>query len=155
MLKPDYPVRTPRLVLRPFTPDDLDALHDFHRLPEVTRYLYHEPRNRAEVSVLLQGKIAASVLPADGKALCLAAELAETGQLAGDCTLFWLSQAHQQGEIGFIFHPAFQGRGLATEAAGGPAPARVRGPWPAPDHRPVRRPQPGVGRGHGAQRHAP
>ena len=117
MLKPDYPVRTPRLVLRPFTPDDLDALLDFHRLPEVTRYLYHEPRNRAEVSVLLQGKIAASVLPADGKALCLAAELAETGQLVGDCTLFWLSQAHQQGEIGFVFHPAFQGRGLATEAA--------------------------------------
>src|SRR5215472_1414066 len=118
VLKPDYPVRTPRLVLRPFTPDDLDALLDFHRLPEVTRYLYHEPRNRAEVSVLLQGKIAASVLPADGKALCLAAELADTGQLVGDCTLFWLSQAHQQGEIGFIFHPAFQGRGLATEAAG-------------------------------------
>ena len=59
----------------------------------------------------------ASVLTADGKALCLAAELAATGQLVGDCTLFWLSRAHQQGEIGFIFHPAFQGRGLATEAA--------------------------------------
>jgi len=117
VLKPDYPVRTPRLVLRPFTPDDLDALHDYHRLPEVTRYLYHAPRNRAEVSVLLQGKIAASVLPTEGTALCLAAELAGTGQLVGDCTLFWLSQAHQQGEIGFVFHPAFQGRGLATEAA--------------------------------------
>lgn len=117
MLRPDYPVRTPRLALRPFTRDDLDALHDFHRLPEVARYLYHEPRNRAEVSVLLQGKIAASVLATDGKALCLAAELAATGQLVGDCTLFWLSKAYQQGEIGFVFHPAFQGRGLATEAA--------------------------------------
>ena len=117
MFRPDYPVRTPRLALRPFTPDDLDALHEFHRRPEVTRYLYHEPRNRAEVSVLLQGKIAASALPAEGKALCLAAELAATGDLVGDCTLFWLSQAHRQGEIGFIFHPGFQGRGLATEAA--------------------------------------
>ena len=118
MLRPDYPVRTSQLALRPFTPDDLDALHDFHRLPEVARYLYHEPRNRAEVSALLQGKIAASTLTADGKALCLAAELAATGQLVGDCTLFWLSRAYRQGEIGFIFHPAFQGRGLATEAAG-------------------------------------
>jgi RimJ/RimL family protein N-acetyltransferase len=117
VLKPDYPVRTPRLALRPFTPDDLDALYDFHRLAEVTRYLYHEPRSRAEVSVLLEGKMTASVLTADGKALCLAADLAATGQLVGDCTLFWLSRAHQQGEIGFIFHPAFQGRGLATEAA--------------------------------------
>src|SRR5215469_5129044 len=86
VFRPDYPVRTPRLVLRPFTPDDLGALHEFHRLPEV-------------------------------KALCLAAELAATGELVGDCTLFWLSRAYQQGEIGFIFHPGFQGRGLATEAA--------------------------------------
>jgi len=117
VFRPDYPVRTPRLVLRPFTPDDLEALHDFHRLPEVTRYLYHEPRNRAEVSALLQGKIASGSLPTGGKALCLAAELAATGQLVGDCTLFWLSRAHSQGEIGFIFHPAFQGRGLAAEAA--------------------------------------
>ena len=118
MFRPDYPVRTPRLLLRPFARDDLDALHEFHRLPEVAQYLYHEPRNRAEVSVLLQGKIAASALPAEGKALCLAAELAATGELVGDCTLFWLSRAYQQGEIGFIFHPGFQGRGLATEAAG-------------------------------------
>jgi RimJ/RimL family protein N-acetyltransferase len=117
VLSPNYPVRTPRLALRPFTPDDLDALHEFHRLPEVARYLYHEPRNRAEVSVLLRGKIASSVLAAENKALCLAAELTATGQLVGDCNLFWLSRAHRQGEMGFIFHPAFQGRGLATEAA--------------------------------------
>jgi RimJ/RimL family protein N-acetyltransferase len=117
VLRPDYPVRTPRLALRAFRRDDLDALYDFHRLPEVARYLYHEPRSRAEVSVLLQGKIAASTLATDGKALCLAAELAATGQLVGDCTLFWLSRPHQQGEIGFVFHPAFHGRGLATEAA--------------------------------------
>jgi RimJ/RimL family protein N-acetyltransferase len=117
VLKPDYPVRTPRLVLRPFTAGDLDALHDFHRLPEVTRYLYHEPRDRTEMSTVLAGKIAASTLAGEGQALCLAAELADTGVLVGDCTLFWLSRAHQQGEIGFVFHPAYHGRGLATEAA--------------------------------------
>jgi len=117
VFRPDYPVRTPRLALRPFTPDDLYPLHEFHQLPEIARYLHHEPRNRAQVSVLLQAKIAGSSLSADGKALCLAAELAATGELVGDCTLFWLSRPHQQGEIGFIFHPGFQGRGLATEAA--------------------------------------
>lgn len=116
MFKPDYPVRTARLVLRPFTPGDLAALHDFHRLPEVARYLYSEPRDRAEVSALLEVKVKATAL-ADEGALCLAAELAETGDLVGDCTLFWRSRVHQQGEIGFIFHPAYQGRGLATEAA--------------------------------------
>ena len=117
MLKPDYPVRTARLVLRPFTAGDLAALHGFHRLPEVARYLYNEPRDRAEVSVLLEARIKASTLVGEG-ALNLAADLAETGELVGDCTLFWRSRVHQQGEIGFVFHPAYQGRGLATEAAG-------------------------------------
>jgi RimJ/RimL family protein N-acetyltransferase len=116
VFKPDYPIRTTRLILRPFTAGDLHALHDFHRLPEVARYLLNEPRDRAEVSALLDVKVKATAL-ADEGALCLAADLAETGELVGDCTLFWRSRLHQQGEIGFVFHPAYQGRGLATEAA--------------------------------------
>lgn len=116
MFKPDYPVRTARLMLRPFTTADLAALHDFHRLPEVARYLYNGPRDRAEVGALLEAKVKATALAGEG-ALCLAAELAQTGELVGDCTLFWRSRVHQQGELGFIFHPAYRGRGLATEAA--------------------------------------
>jgi RimJ/RimL family protein N-acetyltransferase len=116
VFKPDYPVRTARLVLRPFAAGDLPALHDFHRLPEVARYLLNEPRDRTEVSALLEVKIKAAALAGEG-ALCLAADLAETGELVGDCTLFWRSREHQLGEIGFLFHPAYQGRGLATEAA--------------------------------------
>ena len=33
-----------------------------------------------------------------------------------DVSLLWASEIHQQGEIGFIVHPAHQGRGYATEA---------------------------------------
>ena len=36
----------------------------------------------------------------------------------GDVSLFLTSAEHRQGELGFIFHPAHQGRGYATEAAG-------------------------------------
>ena len=53
-----------------------------------------------------------------GQALCLVAELAQPGELVGDCVLFWRSQQHQRGEIGYVFNPAYHGRGLATEAAG-------------------------------------
>jgi RimJ/RimL family protein N-acetyltransferase len=116
VFEPDYPVRTARLLLRPFAAGDLTALHDFHRLPEVARYLLNEPRDRTEVSALLEVKIKAAALAGEG-ALCLAADLAETGELVGDCTLFWRSREHRLGEIGFVFHPAYQGRGLATEAA--------------------------------------
>ena len=34
----------------------------------------------------------------------------------GDCVLFWRSEEHQKGEIGYVFNPAYHGRGLATEA---------------------------------------
>jgi len=117
MFEPKYPIRTPRLLLRPFTLADLDALYDYHRLPEVARYLETEPRSRVQVQSLLIGKISARVLTTDGQRLCLAAELADTRELVGDCTLFWRSWEHQRGEIGYIFNPACHGRGLATEAA--------------------------------------
>jgi len=117
MFEPEYPIRTPRLLLRPFTTADLDALYDFHRLPEVARYLETEPRSREQVRSLLAGKISARVLTTEGQRLCLAADLAGTRELVGDCTLFWRSREHRRGEIGYIFHPACHGRGLATEAA--------------------------------------
>jgi RimJ/RimL family protein N-acetyltransferase len=31
--------------------------------------------------------------------------------------LHWVSDQHKTGEVGFIFNPAYQGRGYATEAA--------------------------------------
>jgi RimJ/RimL family protein N-acetyltransferase len=31
--------------------------------------------------------------------------------------LVWLSREHRQGEVGFVFNPEYQGKGLATEAA--------------------------------------
>ena len=40
MYEPEYPIRTERLLLRPFASGDVDALYAYHRLPEVHRYLY-------------------------------------------------------------------------------------------------------------------
>ena len=117
MLKPHYPLRTERLIIRPFTIDDLQQLHAFHSLPEVARYLYWDARNIDQTRQALQDKITRSALYDEGQALCLAAELAETGALVGDLTLFWHSRQHRHGEIGYVFNPAYHGRGLATEAA--------------------------------------
>src|SRR5690606_11607771 len=65
----------------------------------------------------LEDKILRSALYDEGQALSLAAELADTGVVVGDLTLFWHSRTHRHGEIGFVFNPAYHGRGLATEAA--------------------------------------
>nr|WP_260408620.1 GNAT family N-acetyltransferase [Planomonospora venezuelensis] len=114
-MKPSYPIRTDRLLLRPFTPADLDALHAMQSLPEVTRYLYWGPRDRRQVQESLEGKLAQTALLDEGQALCLAVEIAATGEVIGDGLLFWHSRTHRSGEIGYVLHPDHHGRGYATE----------------------------------------
>lgn len=115
MLKPSYPIHTDRLLLRPFTPEDLDALHAIQSLPEVARYLYWGPRDTEQVREALNVKIGQSALLEEGQALTLAVELVSTGELIGEGLLFWNSSLHRSGEIGYVFHPAHHGRGYATE----------------------------------------
>jgi RimJ/RimL family protein N-acetyltransferase len=56
MLQPTYPIATKRLLLRPYTLDDLDALHAIQSRPEVTR-LHPEHHGRG-----LAGEAAAVLL---------------------------------------------------------------------------------------------
>ena len=116
-MKPAYPLQTERLLLRPFTTGDLDALLAIQSRDDVTRYLYWDPRTAAEVREVLDRKVRSTAIVAEGDNLSLAAVLRESGQLIGDCSLRWLSAEHRQAEIGFIFHPDHHGQGYATEAA--------------------------------------
>lgn len=117
VLKPEYPIKTERLILRPFTADDIDDLYDIHSRPEVARYLYWEPRDLETTRQVLERKIRASVLGVEGEALQLAVELPEAGKVVGDVLLIWVSREHRQGEVGYVFHPGHGGHGYATEAA--------------------------------------
>jgi len=116
-VKPAYPLQTERLLLRPFTPGDLDALLAIQSRDDVTRYLYWDPRTAAEVREVLDRKVRSTAIVAEGDNLSLAAVLRESGELIGDCSLRWVSAEHRQAEIGFIFHPDHHGWGYATEAA--------------------------------------
>jgi RimJ/RimL family protein N-acetyltransferase len=115
MAKPDFPLRTARLTLRPCVRGDLDALYDIQSRPDVTRYLLYDARTREQVRVVLEQRIRAVGLERD--ALNLAVVLSETGEVVGDVVLFLRSREHQQGEIGYVFHPGHGGHGYATEAA--------------------------------------
>jgi RimJ/RimL family protein N-acetyltransferase len=111
------PLRTERLLLRPFTGTDLDDVAAYQSLPEVVRYLYWEVRDRDEVRDVLMQRAERWRLAAEGDVAVLAVVLLETGQVIGEVNLQWSSVAHRQGEFGFVFHPAFHGRGYASEAA--------------------------------------
>ncbi|MEU7475567.1 GNAT family N-acetyltransferase [Lentzea sp. NPDC042327] len=114
-MRPDYPIKTDRLLLRPFTPADLDDVHAYRRLPEVARYLYDEALTRDETAEKLLRWSAMDELTGDGQSLALAAVL--DGTVIGEVDIKWLSREHAQGELGYIFNPEFQGRGYAREAA--------------------------------------
>ena len=116
-MKPAYPVQTDRLLLRPFSGTDFDALLAIQSRADVARYLYWDPRTAAEVRETLDAKVRATAIIAEGDSLSLVAVLHESGELIGDCSLRWASAEHRQAEIGLVFHPDHHGRGYATEAA--------------------------------------
>lgn len=117
MLQPSYPIETECLRLRPYGPGDLDDLFAMHNHEDVVPYLYWDVRDRGQVAAMLERRQTKNALEREGDSLILAVELPQTGRVIGDVLLHWTSEAHRQGEIGFVFHPDFHGRGYASEAA--------------------------------------
>ncbi|PCG85249.1 GNAT family N-acetyltransferase [Streptomyces sp. WZ.A104] len=109
------PIRTDRLLLRPFTPGDEADMWDFESRPEVARYLFNEPRGREDNARELTDRCTRTSLTQQGDVLVLAVE--HEGRVIGWTQLIWLDAAARQGEFGYVLHPAYQGRGLAGEAA--------------------------------------
>jgi RimJ/RimL family protein N-acetyltransferase len=116
-LRPRYPVRSERLLLRPLAVADADAMLAYRSRDDVCRYVPFEPMSRDDIIERIAGMWARTELTEEGQALTLGAQVGDTGELAGDVVLFWHSRAHAGGELGYVFAPALGGRGYATEAA--------------------------------------
>jgi RimJ/RimL family protein N-acetyltransferase len=112
----DREIRTGRLLLRPFRPEDIDRIADWQALPEVARFLYWEPRSRAEAEAALSKRMTETRVERDDDSLGLAVERREDGLLLGDASVSLRSAAHRQVEVGYVFHPDAGGKGYATEA---------------------------------------
>ncbi|MFC7484721.1 GNAT family N-acetyltransferase [Luedemannella flava] len=115
-LRPTYPIRTERLLLRPLTDADVDALLAYRGRRDVCRYLPFEPMTREVIETRLANDFARRELTDEGQALTLGIEVAATGALVGDVVLFWHSRLHESGEIGYVLRHDVTGRGYATEA---------------------------------------
>jgi RimJ/RimL family protein N-acetyltransferase len=113
---PERRFETARLLVRPFEPGDLAAAHAMRSSEGVVRWLYQDPATEAESRARLERRIHATRFARTGDAIGLA--VVHDGTLVGDVSLFLASAEHRQGEMGFLFDPAYQGRGYATEAAG-------------------------------------
>jgi RimJ/RimL family protein N-acetyltransferase len=116
-LRPTYPIRGDRLRLRPLTSRDIDTLLAYRGREDVCRYVPFEPMTREGITERLTGQWARTELTGEGQSLTLGAEVSQTAELAGDIILFWHSEEHAGGEIGYVFNPSLGGHGYATEAA--------------------------------------
>lgn len=115
-LDPDYPITTERLRLRPLTDADVEALVAYRSIPEVCAYVPFEPMDHAAVSARVHGPWARRSIEAEGEGLILGVELAEAGTVIGDVMLHFSSAEHRGGEVGWVQHPLYGGRGYMTEA---------------------------------------
>lgn len=109
------------MLLRPYRDTDYEAFADLHGRDDVARYLPWETRD-AEASRVAIERHQDMSIDKDGDGITLAAILKDTGdgetdRLIGEFVLFLRSAKHSGGEVGYVLHPDFQGRGLATEGA--------------------------------------
>jgi RimJ/RimL family protein N-acetyltransferase len=114
VLRPEYPVMTERLLLRPLVATDAEAVHAYQSRPDVCRYIPYQPRSLDEVRTWI-GK-ARSTIEEPGQAVLLAVVRAADDVLVGDVMLAWGSAEHGTGEIGYVLDPSHTGNGYVTEA---------------------------------------
>jgi ribosomal-protein-alanine N-acetyltransferase len=111
----NLPLHTPRLLLRDFLPTDLQAIHAYASDPEVTRFMFYDPRDAADTSAYLQ-----HMLQSQGEHPRCTRELAVTrradDRLIGACDVM-LDNTHE-GDLGDIFAREAWGQGHAGEGSG-------------------------------------
>jgi RimJ/RimL family protein N-acetyltransferase len=108
-------LNTSRLILRRLRESDLPSFCHYRSDPRVARYQdwVAFPEGEGLRFFSEQAKLHPDVA---GTWFQMAIELAETGELIGDCGLHTLLEQPRQVEIGFTLSIAHQGNGYATEA---------------------------------------
>jgi RimJ/RimL family protein N-acetyltransferase len=110
-------LRTERLLLRPLSERDVQAMVAYRSRADVCRYVPFTPMSLDDVAERIATQWARTELTDQGQALTLGVEVLETGGLVGDVVLFWHSRLHRGGELGYVLNPDHGGHGYATEAA--------------------------------------
>jgi RimJ/RimL family protein N-acetyltransferase len=112
------PVLTARLVLRPFTPDDVVAIEAYAASPGARP---HVAGSSTEPCRMLADRLGWTRLADVGDRLALAIELPAQGQrwprVVGEVHLLLRDPCARQAELGVVLHEDVRGAGLATEAA--------------------------------------
>ena len=109
-------LRTDRLVLRAFEPEDWRGLHALQSDPETSRYLTFEPFTEQDSRDYISRDVQARAeQPLRG--FEFAATLAETGEFLGRCGLMIHDAELGDASFWYVLDRRHRGRGLMLEAA--------------------------------------
>jgi [ribosomal protein S5]-alanine N-acetyltransferase len=109
-------LETPRLLLRPMTPDDAPEMFAYASDPEVTRYVVWDTHRTPEDSRAFLEATAERYAAGDG--LDWGIVHRADGRFIGTCGFVEHSPEHARAEAGFVVSKGYWGRGLAPEALG-------------------------------------
>lgn len=113
----EFPLRTGRLVLRPYEAGDFEDFAALAGDAAVTRYLYWGPRDRTSAREAFDRRLSGETSEGGVKPLTLALFERATGRFAGECGIVRVRAEHRDGELGYMLHTDIHGQGLAVEAA--------------------------------------
>lgn len=111
---PELPLRTERLSLRYYRADDLEPTLAYYSDPDVARYLLEEPWTRVEAERQINKRLGRRHIGGAGQGLALVVEL--DGAVIGDIAMWPTDDQLAVAELGWVLHPAAQGKGYTTEA---------------------------------------
>jgi ribosomal-protein-alanine N-acetyltransferase len=110
------PLKTQRLLLRPFQETDLPAFSAYRSDPQVARYQsWTAPYSLDQARAFLD-EMQDAIAGTPGTWVQIAVERQLEPGLIGDCAFQVLADDPQQAQIGFTFARAFQKQGYAAEA---------------------------------------
>ena len=116
MALPTPTLRTERLLLRPFTEADTEAIFALFRSPTVMRYWDAPPwHERAQAEAFIAR---CSAMAEEGTGARLAVTRTADSAFLGQCALFRWNPTFRSAGVGYCFDDAVWGQGIATEAVG-------------------------------------
>jgi ribosomal-protein-alanine N-acetyltransferase len=109
-------LRTERLVLREFAPEDWAAAHRYQSDPRYLRFYDHEEMPEKASQGMVNAFVVWQLEPVRSR-VQLAVTLADTGELIGNVGVRRDAPGEPVADHGYEIAPAHWGRGYATEAA--------------------------------------
>ncbi len=109
-----FSLRTPRLLIRQLSLDDIDAVFAYRSDPDITRYQMWRPREPADIRNFIRDQ--AGLIPGiPGAWFQMGIVVQKNAQVVGDCGILVAMDDPTSAELGLTLRGDAQHRGYASE----------------------------------------